>query len=298
MTNQESCDLMKLSSNILRRSKREGKDAESARTAETGSAGQLTTREEENRVALNSFNVYHSYLQSLEPLNDSERGRLFTAMLSYSITGKQPELRGNERFVFPAFAAQMDRDKQKYAEKCEKNRRNAQKRTDAAAGARRRFAAFDAKDKDMEKDKEKDREKDREKDNDNLFPAEADAAGEPSFEEGTSSSPADDSLALIAEAYEKSIGMMPRHVAEQAASFLAEGLEPGLIARAIELAAENNVRKWSYAAAILRDCGKRGVRSAEELEAERRKRDESYSAGALAARPAGGGGGISLGEHF
>ena len=52
-------------------------------------------------MALNSFNAYHSYLKSIEPLNDAERGRLFTALLEYSSTGAEPELRGNERYIFP-----------------------------------------------------------------------------------------------------------------------------------------------------------------------------------------------------
>ena len=30
--------------------------------------------------------LYHSYLKSVEPLNDAERGRLFTACLTYSMT--------------------------------------------------------------------------------------------------------------------------------------------------------------------------------------------------------------------
>lgn len=75
-------------------------------------------------MALNSFNTYHSYLKSIEPLNDAERGRLFTAMLEYSITGAAPELRGNERFVFPTMKEQIDRDKAKYEAKCAKNKDN------------------------------------------------------------------------------------------------------------------------------------------------------------------------------
>lgn len=86
-------------------------------------------------MALNSFNAYHSYLKSIEPLNDSERGRLFTALLEYSSTGIAPELRGNERFVFPTMKEQIDRDKAGYEAKCAKNRENSAK--GGAANARR-----------------------------------------------------------------------------------------------------------------------------------------------------------------
>lgn len=78
-------------------------------------------------MALNSFNAYHSYLKSIEPLNDAERGRLFTAMLEYSISGAAPELRGNERFVFPTMKEQIDRDIAKYEAKCARNRENGAK---------------------------------------------------------------------------------------------------------------------------------------------------------------------------
>ena len=67
-------------------------------------------------VAREFFCGYHSYLQTMEPLNDAERGRLFTACLMYSETGALLELRGNERFVFPGIRAQIDRDAKKHAE--------------------------------------------------------------------------------------------------------------------------------------------------------------------------------------
>ena len=78
-------------------------------------------------MALNSFNAYHSYLKSIEPLNDAERGRLFTALLEYSSTGAEPELRGNERYIFPTMKEQIDRDKVSYEAKCAKNRENGAK---------------------------------------------------------------------------------------------------------------------------------------------------------------------------
>lgn len=115
-------------------------------------------------MALESFNAYHSYLKAMEPLNDAERGRLFTACLQYSMTGEAPELRGNERFIFPSMAAQIDRDKEKYEEKCKKQSERAKKRWDASAchgmpmdanGCQRMPEhANDAKDKDKDKDKD------------------------------------------------------------------------------------------------------------------------------------------------
>lgn len=78
-------------------------------------------------MAREYFQAYHSYLQSLEPLNDAECGRLFRALLTYSATGTFEELRGNERFIFPTMRAQIDRDIQRYEKQSQKNAENGKK---------------------------------------------------------------------------------------------------------------------------------------------------------------------------
>ena len=130
-------------------------------------------------MALEYFNAYHSYLESIEPLNDAERGRLFTALLEYSSTGVVPDLRGNERFVFPTIKGQIDRDIAKYEAKCHKNSEIASKRwdangcerirTDANACERIFEDANDAKEKEKEKEKEKKKAKDKEKESNKRF---------------------------------------------------------------------------------------------------------------------------------
>ncbi len=108
-------------------------------------------------MALESFNAYHSYLKAIEPLNDAERGRLFTACLQYSMTGEAPELKGNERFVFPSMAAQIDRDKEKYASRCRKNSENISKRWSTTVYDGKNRIPTDTKHtKDKDKDKDKD----------------------------------------------------------------------------------------------------------------------------------------------
>ena len=57
--------------------------------------------------------VWTSFRELLEPLNESERGRLFTAMLEYAETGKVPELKGNERYVWPAAKQSIDNTRDK-----------------------------------------------------------------------------------------------------------------------------------------------------------------------------------------
>lgn len=111
-------------------------------------------------MALESFNAYHSYLDTMEALNDAECGRLFRALLEYSATGAAPELRGNERFVFPGMRSQIDRDIEKYKAKCARNRENGEKGGGHSPPNAPERPRTPPKDKDKEKDKDKDKDKD------------------------------------------------------------------------------------------------------------------------------------------
>ena len=100
--------------------------------------------------------LYHSYLKSVEPLNDAERGRLFTACLTYSMTGAEPDLRGNERFVWPTIREQIDRDTKKYSDFCKKQQENIRKRWDTTVYDGTSGIPDDTKHtKEKEKEKEK-----------------------------------------------------------------------------------------------------------------------------------------------
>lgn len=128
-------------------------------------------------MAVEYFCAYHSYLDALEPLTDAERGRLFVACLKYSKSGEVGHLSGNERFVFPVFRGQIDRDNAKYANKCKKQADNASKRwnKDDANDAK----AYDGipnvppheKDANDAKEKEKAKTKEKEKAKDNIPPS-------------------------------------------------------------------------------------------------------------------------------
>ena len=119
-------------------------------------------------MGIEYFCCYHSYLEVMEQLNDAEKGRLFTACLQYSKTGEVPQLSGNERFVFPTFKAQIDRDNAKYQEKCRKQSENIKKRwntseyqsipTDTTVYHRIPPYTNDTKTKEKEKEKTKTKE--------------------------------------------------------------------------------------------------------------------------------------------
>jgi hypothetical protein len=93
----------------------------------------------------------------------------------YSKTGEVPELRGNERFVFPAFRSQIDRDNANYEEMCRKQSENIKKRwnKNAEKAVPSNTTVYhripsdtndtNTKEKEKEKTKEKEKEKIKEK---------------------------------------------------------------------------------------------------------------------------------------
>lgn len=119
-------------------------------------------------MAREYFNAYHSILEAMEPLNDAERGRLFTALLEYSKLGTTEKLSGNERFVFPGLRSQIDRDRESYEAKCKKmseNGRSGGRPQKANAFCENQLLLEKAKKaKEKEKEKEKTKEKTKEKD--------------------------------------------------------------------------------------------------------------------------------------
>lgn len=115
-------------------------------------------------MAREYFKVFHSYLKSIEPLNDAERGRLFTAMLEYSITGEAPDLRGNERFIFPTMQGNLDREIESYNRTVETNRVNGSKGGRPPKTERTGLVFQKPNESEKIQDKEKDKKEEKEKD--------------------------------------------------------------------------------------------------------------------------------------
>ena len=200
-------------------------------------------------MAREYFKAFHSYLESIEPLSDAERGRLFTAMLEYSISGKVPDLQGNERFVFPTMRANLDREIARYAENAETNR------TNGAKGGRpkktEKTKPVFEKPKSFKKSQDKDKDKDI-CDDDGDMRARA--------------------ISHIVEEYEQNIGVVPRVVGDDIAWWLGEGMQEELIVLCIREAAARNARSWQYIRTMLQNCMSKGVMTAAAYEGQRRKK--------------------------
>lgn len=76
---------------------------------------------------LTYFKLFFDSQELLEPLDDAERGRLFSALLHYARTGEVPALSGGERYIFPVFRQQLDRDQAEYEQLSQRRRANGAK---------------------------------------------------------------------------------------------------------------------------------------------------------------------------
>ena len=80
-------------------------------------------------MAKNSFILYHNYREQLEDLTDEQVGKLFRAIFDYEIDDTLPEFTDKElKIAFKFIKVHLDNDREKYAEMCEKQKRNIQKR--------------------------------------------------------------------------------------------------------------------------------------------------------------------------
>ena len=110
--------------------------------------------------------LYTSYLTSLAPYTDSQLGRLVRAMLAYGAAGEEPAFRGCERLIWPMLKDQLDRDKERYRQRCEQNRANGAKggrpKNPSVIPETEGFSEKPKKPKEKENEKEKEKEKEKE----------------------------------------------------------------------------------------------------------------------------------------
>lgn len=74
-----------------------------------------------------SFLIYLDYQEQFDLLTDEEAGRLIKAIIKYEKTGEIPKLDGMLKMAFSFIKTQLDRDREKYKKKCEKNKENGKK---------------------------------------------------------------------------------------------------------------------------------------------------------------------------
>lgn len=72
--------------------------------------------------------VYFEVLDALDVLEDTDKGRLFEGILRYGRDGEVPDFTGPLMAVWALIKNRLDRDSQRYADRCEKARAAVNKR--------------------------------------------------------------------------------------------------------------------------------------------------------------------------
>lgn len=204
------------------------------------------------------FFCYNSWLKALEPFGDAERGRIWTALLEYSnglaIDGHSS---GNERFILPMLLDQIDRDTQKNEKKSQTLKERQSQSTPSNPAQPTATRSNPPKDKDKNKDKDKD------------IPttAAARAQGEQYNAD----------FADCIQRYEQNCGSVPRAVVDAISTALLK-FPASLICQAIDEAAANNARRWSYISKILDRCEQQGICTVEAYLAEKERAKSSRTA--------------------
>lgn len=202
------------------------------------------------------FFCYNSWLKALEPFGDAERGRIWTALLEYSnglaIDGHSS---GNERFILPMLIDQIDRDTQKNEKKSQTLKERQSQSTQSNPAQPTATRSNPPKDKDKNKDK------------DIPTTAAARAQGEQYNAD----------FADCIQRYEQNCGSVPRAVADAISTALLK-FPASLICQAIDEAAANNARRWSYISKILDRCEQQGICTVEAYLAEKERAKSSRTA--------------------
>ena len=111
--------------------------------------------------------MYYDLLEQLQDFSDESFGKIARAMIEYDKNGTLPNFEGELKIAFKFIKLSIDRNKEEYEQKCEKNRDNALKRWNANGCERIQTDSFNADiDKDNDNDKDNDIDKDIDKDND------------------------------------------------------------------------------------------------------------------------------------
>lgn len=72
----------------------------------------------------NSFLIYLDYEEQFNLLTDEQVGQLMRAIIKYEKTQEIPQLEGMLKMAFSFIKTQLDRDREKYQARCEKNKEN------------------------------------------------------------------------------------------------------------------------------------------------------------------------------
>ena len=210
----------------------------------------------------NSFLIYIDYEEQFSLLTDEQLGQLIRAIMKYEKTSEIPKLDGMLKMAFSFIKTQLDRDREKYEEKCAKNRENAKrggrpkKQTDNKKPNGFKENQMDAKKPDNDNEDDNDNEEDDDDDNNN---------------NDVVSDSCVDGLQKVTKFYEQNINLLTPYTAKILEDFTEE-LGQDLVIYAMQIAIENNKKTISYIKAILNNWSKANIKTLEEAKRENKKK--------------------------
>ena len=247
--------------------------------------------------------IWVSFREVTECLADDEKGRLFDAMLAYAETGEEPELTGNERFVWPCARQNI----RKAAEECGRLRANGRKggrprreaagaeaesaeRTgEAAAGQEAAVPVCEAEPECRTDDVQSDSQPDLFRSREDRAAVAASLSGpetdrrKPLRENGGKE---DDVRGAAVYSFRPPVIPSPDRLTDKVQRELAgltdthraalreyrNRLGDGLVEYAVDAAVAHGARSWAYVERILENYRRDGIRSAEQAQAADEKR--------------------------
>lgn len=199
-----------------------------------------------------SFLIYLDYEEQFNLLTDEQIGQLMRAIIKYEKTREIPQLNGIVKMAFSFIKTQLDRDREKYEARCEKNRENAKKGGRPRKNQKDNLKAngfnenqMDVKKPDDDKEDEEDNEEDI--DNDLLLKKEKEEKLQQRFIECLNSF----NINAISECI-KYLDKLPFEVIDYVLS-KTSGIK---------------CPNWNYANTILQDYVRRKIDSVEKIQAE------------------------------
>ena len=219
-------------------------------------------------MTLSYIKVFLDWDKATRALKDAEKGRLIDALIMHAKGEQDAEanLSGNERFVFPIFQSQIDRDNEEYSRFIDKQRSNGAKggRPKKPSGLEENLKnplVFLETQKSQDKDKEEEKDKENSNNNYNSACVREDDAFLSDFDD-------------IEVYYRQNINYSPKQRETQAISqWLSQTCKEGVM-YAIDEAVDKGALNKSYISAVVDNLERNNVKTQADLTQyiERRKR--------------------------
>lgn len=195
------------------------------------------------------FILYISQKDTFDMLTDEEAGKLIKCIFEYEKSGLLPDVDRTLKLAFIPIKQTLDNNREKYAEKCKKNKENANKRWNNTNVCERKISDTNYTNKDNDNDKDKDKDKDNNSISDGCV----------------------DGLEKVFDFYKNNIGNITPYIEKMLKSF-SNNLNQDILLYALEISVEANQKNIRYIKAILNNWTKANIKTLEEAKNESKKK--------------------------